>query len=298
MIAFVGMLLWGGPVVHASDSIQLRPLMYKEVLTPGQTKRGAVDIANASSAKVSLHVGVKFFKQIDDRGTLQFYEKPDQAAAIVPEYTDFDLEPKEALRLIFTIDSAKLPQGDVFAALMVSTQHKPTPDKQEIAPNLQIGTLLILQNGVAGPRRAEVSRLLLTPVQIGGDRLRGAVDVTNPAHPDTATGFFPRMKVRVEPWGAVTQFDGPLVYAGRTRTVDFSAPSDQFGIYKVTVTANTASTSRYVFLMTGKWVWLAPLILTVLILCIIGGIYAKKSRRRSPSSRSHSSRSASTKSKP
>lgn len=298
ILVAIGVSLTAGTVTHAGDSIQMRPLLYKETLTPGQTKRGAIDIANASTAKVSLHVSVKFFRQIDDNGTLQFYEKPDEAAAIVPEYTDFDLEAKEAMRLIFTVDSAKLPQGDVFAVIMVSTQNKSESGKQAITPNVQLGTLLILQNGAAGPRHAELSQLSLLPVQIGGAAVKGKVDVTNPADPDTSTGFFPQMKARVEPWGASTHFDGPLVYAGRTRTVDFSVPSDQFGIYKVTIGANDTTVSQYVFLMTGKWTWLAPVALGALTLCIIGITYAKKSRRHSTASRQDGSSSTGKKSKP
>lgn len=274
-MALVGL----GMPVHATQGIQVRPLMYRETLRPDQAKRGFVDISNASTDKVSLHVSVRLFRQTGDNGALEFYDKPDATAGIVPEYTDFDLESRDVLRLGFTIDGTKLPQGDVFAALFVTTKPSPTK-KQAIVPAVQVGTLLILQNGTLATRHAEISRLDVAQIQMGDSAIHGTVSVTNPANPVTPTGFFPQMKVTVAPWGATTQFEGPLVYAGRTRSFDFSVPSDQFGVYKVTVVANDAKLERYVFVMTGKWRVIVPVVVGLLIVIGAGGWWWKHHHRR------------------
>lgn len=252
---------------HAADLLQVRPLIYKEKLNKGEAKHGAVDIANGSDKPATYNLSVRLFRQVSNDGTLEFYDRPDITAGIHLDATEVDLQSKEAARITFSIDSSKLPSGDIFAVILVTTKHTPSP--QTIVPAAQVGTLLVLQNGEPGPRIDQIELLTVPRVQIG-DKLSGTVTVKNPASADTSTGFFPRMTVKIVPWGASTQFDGPLVYAGRSRTFDFSVPSSQFGLYKVIVTANNATASRYVFLITGKWRLILPLIAIVLV--IIAGL--------------------------
>lgn len=248
---------------HAADSLQIRPLIYKETLTSGQKKRGVVDVSNASDKTATIHMNVQLFRQIDNDGSLEFYDRPYVASAIIPDIQDFDLGPKEAVRIGFTVDSTKLPTGDIFAAIFATTQHSLMP--QAIVPAARVGTLLVLENGTPGPRQATISNITVAPFQIDS-KIKGTVSVYNPANPDTSTGFFPLINVQVSPWGESTKFDGPLVYAGRTRTFDFSVPSNQFGIYAVKVQANNATKTVYVFVMTGRWRILVPLITFAIIL--------------------------------
>ncbi|RYF28297.1 MAG: hypothetical protein EOO17_05115 [Chloroflexi bacterium] len=201
LVILIAVLLFNAQPASAADTLQLRPLMYKESLDVGESKRGVVDIANGSDQTAQVVLSVRFFRQTGDDGTLQFYDRPDETDGIVLDVSDIELSPKDAARIGFTVESSKLPQGDVFAAIFATTKS-------------------------AGP---------------------------NPADANKATGFFPNMKVSMAPWGRSTQFEGPLVYAGRTRAFDFSVPSSQFGIYQVTVGANGADDVRYVFLITGIW---------------------------------------------
>jgi hypothetical protein len=240
--------------------------MYKEKLDKGQVKRGAIDISNASTIDADYGLSVKLFRQVDSSGRLEFYENPDVTKGISLDISDISLKAKEVARVVFSVDSAKLPEGDIFAVIFVETKHAVSP--QAIVPAAQVGTLLVLENGKPGPRDAEISSLELTEVQTG-DEIKGAITVKNPAQTTGQTGFFPDMKVTVEPWGSSKQFSGPLIYAGNARTFDFSVPSNQFGIFKLTVSANGASESQYVFLATGQWK-AVPIIVLVIALAIAG----------------------------
>lgn len=285
LLAFIGVSLLMAPSASAADMLQVRPLLYKEKLENGQAKHGAIDIANGADTAAEYELTVKLFRQVSDSGALEFYDKPDAIEGIHLDATRIELKPKDAARITFSVDGSKLPAGDIFAVILVKTVHTTTP--QAIVPAVQVGTLLILQNGAPGPRAAVISDLTVTQIQTG-DAIKGTATIKNPAPADAATGFFPKMQVRLEPWGASTQFDGPLVFAGRSRTFDFSVPSSQFGLYKMTVTANNTSASRYVFLVTGKWRIIAPLLAVIVVgLVLLGIIITKIIRKRRRAKKHH-----------
>lgn len=261
----------------AEEGVQLRPLLYRESLDAGQQKRGVLDVANPTKEKVVMQVTVKLFRQKNDDGKLEFYEKPDVTVGIVPEYTEFELGPKDALQLAFTVDGNKLPQGDVLAAIFVKTKDSIKAGKPSINPSVEAGTLLILQNGKAGPRTVEIASLDVPLLQFG-ELVRGTASIKNPASDNRPSGFFPQIKVRIEPWGAKKEFEAPLVYVGRTRTFDFSLPSDQFGVYKVVFSANNATSERYIFVMTGKWRYLVPLGFVLILVAGGAGIWWRRRR--------------------
>jgi len=285
LVLMVCLVIGGGvilPQTAHADTLQVRPLLYKETLSKGEAKRGAIDIANGSQDKEEYALSVRLFRQVGDDGSLEFYDRPDVTDGILLDVTSIELNPKDAARITFTVDGSKLPQGDVFAVILVTTKHTTAPDS--IVPAAQVGTLLVLQNGQPGPRTAQIDTLSIPQIQTG-DKVTGTVTVKNPASMKQTTGFFPQMKVSIEPWGATTQFEGPLVYAGRARTFDFSVPSSQFGVYKMTVSANGSTESRYVFLMTGKWQVIAPLLgvalLGLIIVTVLGvRLYRKKHHGR------------------
>ena len=283
-LLLLGYCLWFAPSASAADMLQVRPLLYKEKIETGQVKKGAIDLANGSDAAAEYELSVRLFRQVDNEGSLEFYDKPDVTDGIHLDVTSIELKSKDAARVTFSVDSTKLPAGDVFAVIFITTKHTKTP--QAIVPAAQVGTLLVLQNGDPGPRTAQIEQLAVTQFQTG-DTIKGQVTIKNPAPADAATGFFPHMQVRLEPWGASTQFDGPLVYAGRARTFDFSVPSSQFGLYKMTVTANDASASRYVFLVTGKWKIIAQLLAVVLICLIALAVISSKIIRRKRRMKKH-----------
>lgn len=276
VVALGYMLLTSQPV-SAADSLQVRPLLYQETIEKNQAKRGAIDIANGSEIDAEYSLSVRLFRQASNDGSLEFYDNPDVTDGIQLDITEVALKSKEVARVTFGVDGAKLPEGDIFAVIFVTTKHATTP--HAIVPAAQVGTLLILQNGTPGPRQAEIQDLALPQIQTG-DKIKGTVTVRNPAAANVSTGFFPQMSVKVEPWGAASQFNGPLVYASKARTFDFSVPSNQFGFFKVTVTANNASQSQYVFLITGVWRTIVGIVLIALFIVAVGLTIWRVLRRR------------------
>jgi len=252
---------------HAADSLQIRPLLYKEKIEGDKTKRGIVDVANGGGKATDVTMNVQMFRQVDDDGTLQFLESDVVKKAIKTDIESFRLKPKEAVRVVFTIDGSKLPQGDIFAAIFATTKTKNTP--QAVTPEARVGTLLVLENGKPGPRNLTIPSLSLSRLQIGGSSIRGEMKIRNEADSMQTTGFFPKISTNVSPGGESTKFDGPLVSAGRTRTFDFSIPSNQFGIFRVNIKANDAQTARYVFVVTGVWRYIAPVLALLLLMLIV-----------------------------
>lgn len=241
------------PTDTHAQGVQIRPLMYEETLEPGETKKGFVDISNPANREVSLTTHVQGFKQIDGAGNLEFFDVDYLNDAIQLDFTEFTLGPKEAMRLYFTIDSKKMPEGDIFAALFARTQ--PGDSTDGVATSAEVGTLLVIENGNGGPRSVELSDLSLPYVSIG-TTIGGSVNVKNTANPEDSTGFFPQLTAKLGPvFETEEKFKGPLVFAGITRTVGFELPSNHFGFYNFTVSSHGTEANQWMFLITGWWRW-------------------------------------------
>ena len=243
--------------VGAAPGLQLRPLVYRDHLDSGSVKQGFLDISNPDEHAVEIMTSVQGFRQIDDQGTLQFYDDPALAKAILPDVQDVELGPHEALRLYFSIDSNRLPAGDVFAVIFARTVPK---SDQQIGQSVQVGTLLVLENGQTGARQASLQSLTMPFVQFGGGVQARAV-VHNDATSGTATGFYPELRMSLSPWGPQGQIEAPLVFAGHSRQVEVSLPANLFGFYMLTAKVGGTQQSQLLFAMTGYWQWLGPLVI-------------------------------------
>lgn len=236
-----------------AQGVQIRPLMYEEKLEPGETKKGFVDISNPANREVSLSTHVQGFKQVDAEGNLEFFDVEYLEEAIQLDFTEFTLGPKEAMRLYFTIDSKKMPEGDIFAALFART--KPSDTNEGISTAAEVGTLLVIENGNGGPRNVELTDLSLPYFYIGS-AISGSVNVRNTANPEESTGFFPQLTAKIGPvFESEEKFKGPLIFAGITRTVGFEMPTNHFGVYNFTVSSHGTETNQWTFLITGWWRW-------------------------------------------
>jgi len=230
-------------------SLKMQPLMYKEALQKGEKKKGFVDISNPSSSNIHLKTSVQAFRQIDDEGSLQFFDEPQITAGIIPDLKEFELGPREAIRLYFLVDGTKLPSGDVFGSLFVSTVPS---EKSGSATSVRLGTLFVLTNGTPGQRDAEITKLS-TGFWHFGDGVNGTFTVKNTAREGTATGFFPSVLAVIEPLGKQQQFDSKLVFAGHTRQNDFQLRSSRLGFYKIAVQYGDSKQEKWVFMATGYW---------------------------------------------
>ena len=255
-------------------SLKIAPLEYTTELKKGDVKKGYIDISNpdAKSAKVAL--SVQAFRQTDNQGSLEFYDSEQLLAGVKLDFDTITLRAGEAMRVYFLLDGTKLPSGDVFGAIMAST----VPDKSAgTAQAVSVGTLLMIQNGTPVAHTATIDSLSARWLQIG-DAITARFAVTNPEAQKKSTGFSPQITVALRPY-QVKGVQGPLLFAGRTRTVDFRQSGDYFGPMLLDVHYENSSRTQLIFAVTGYWRWLAPLSIAVVLATSVAIVHRKKSSR-------------------
>lgn len=151
----------------ANRGLQVRPLSYETVLQPDERQQGVVDVSNPSDEPVTVSVSVKGFRQTEDG--LEFYNDPQIAAGIRLDYNSLTLQGKEAYRLVFEVNAAKLPPGEVHAAVLFTTTSK---DDEMVAQQVSVGTLLVIDNKTIVPTPvdesgAEIANYILAGAAIG-----------------------------------------------------------------------------------------------------------------------------------
>lgn len=275
ILAIAGYMFFAAPPVLAEPTIGLQPLQYVETLKKGERKKAFIDVTNPSSQPTVVQFKVQAFKQINEKGTLSFYDDDKISNGISLDYQEREIPARKTLRLFFIVDGTKLPSGDVFAAIFAQTK----PDQGAAAPSVRVGTLLILTNGTPGVRQAIIESLKMPFVHIG-DSINGEVKIKNIAPANTSNGFFPKVTIDVWPFGPTKTITGPLVYAGNTRTIVFDEPSNRLGIYKISAIHGGSTKSQWALVVTGVWRWVLIVIFTVIIILIISYIYRQKHRRR------------------
>jgi hypothetical protein len=253
----------GHPQKAHAEGLQIRPLLYQEKLSPAESKKGYVDVSNASHTPVKIQLKVSGFRQTDSKGNLEFFDSEIASTAIKLDLTEVDLGPSEAVRVYFLIDGRKLPAGDNFAAIFAATKDATTTGA---APSAQVGTLLVLENGAGGSHSATVKKLA-APLLSFSDTLQATAEVQNTAAAKSSNAFFPNMTISLGPWpSASRQSRGPLVFAGITREVPVSiGTGNRLGFFKVSVATQDGKQERWLLLVTGIWRW-------ILIIIIIGGV--------------------------
>ena len=241
-----------GLPAHAA-SIKMQPLLYKEHIEKGEKKKGFIDISNPTGTVLKLTTSVQAFRQIDSKGAIEFYDDPQLRAGITPDYKEFTLAPRQAMRMVFLIDGTKLPQGNVFGALFV-TASDAAPFG--IGQAVRIGTILSLTNDTSSSQQFSIEKVDISPLQLG-DALEGKVTVKNNGEPKKTTGFYPAMSLRLGPiFSSSTRFDGPLIFPGITRDKSFVIEGSRIGFYKLSIYSrqtNKELGSRWVFVVTGWW---------------------------------------------
>jgi hypothetical protein len=245
-----------GTSAYADASLRVQPLQYQESLQKGERKKGFIDVSNPMSQVTKVKFTVEGFRQIDADGNLAFYPDEQLRQGIQLDYKEIEVPAKKTLRLFFIVDGAKLPTGDVFAAIFAQT----TPDQEVMMPAVRVGSLLILTNGTPGVRQAKIESLTMPLLQFGNS-IRGEVKVKNTAPVSSASGFFPEITLRTWPFGSAQIVKSPLIYAGNSRTISFNQPSNQVGVYKMTASYGASYSDRWVIVVTGIWRWLLPVIL-------------------------------------
>lgn len=266
VFACIASLIAQGQVAHA-DSLEIRPTIYQDIhLGKGERKKAYVDVLNPTATKQTVTMKAQAFRQTDDSGGLAFRDNEQVAKGVKLDLSEFELAPHEAIRVFFLLDGTILPSGDVFAAIFAES----TPAAQAAAQAVRVGTLLTITNGTPSSHVADVEDLSVGFFQVG-EAITARFLLHNPADETRATGFFPNVTVKMSPY-ATRQVKGPLLFAGRTRTIDYRQAGDYFGFVTIRVDAGGVAKSRIIFAVTGYWHWLAPLILA----CLGTGIFIVK----------------------
>lgn len=197
--------------------LKVAPLEYRTTLKKGERQEGFIDVSNPSTQKVTIRTSVQAFRQINDDGGLKFYDDEQIEAGIKPELATFTLGARQALRLYFTIDGTKLPKGDCFAALFL-TSSTATP-RTGVGQLVRVGTLFSIVNQTPGERKAEVTGLNLPFFQLS-DEVKGSYKVKNTG--SGASGFYPTVTIKESPGGHTKNQTSSLSFGGRERENDFT----------------------------------------------------------------------------
>ena len=262
--------------VGAMSSLKIQPLSYETQLQKGERKTGFIDISNPSGQKITVLSSVQAFRQIDDDGNLEFYDSEAVVKGITPDLKSFTLGPREAQRMVFELDGAKLPEGDVFGALFFTT--KPD-DGGAVSQAVRVGTLFIIENGTPGSRKAAISSIQTDFVHIGS-AIDGNYTVKNTAEAGKATGFTPLVNLKLSPFGSTQQRDSSLVFAGRERSNDFSYRTNLFGLYRLSATYDGSSQSRWVLVLPTWLLWVGGAMIIMVVSLFV--IRRRKQHRTRP----------------
>lgn len=253
--------------VIASDAgalgLKVAPLEYRTSLEKDEKKRGFIDIANPISQRIKVTTSVQAFRQTDNNGSLQFFDDSQIKAGIVPELTTFVLEPREALRMFFTVDGAVLPEGDVYAAIFFTTE--PAVVRVGVGQQVRVGTIISLVNHTPGERNAVVTDLQLPFMQLGS-QIRGTYAIENTGN--NTSGFYPKVEITAWIGGEERRQQGALVFGGNTRTNYFELDAG-FGIKRISVKYAGSVRSAWVLLLPS-WSVAVFVVLAVLAVVEIG----------------------------
>lgn len=241
------------------------PGEYRVELAQDEKKKGFIDVRNPLGEEVTVNVSVQGFRQANNEGNLEFFENPDLREGILVDLDSFSLKANETMRMYFMVDGTKLPKGDIFGAVFFTTK----PVKQSgVSEAVRVGTLLSIVNGQPGERKAEVTELSSSFLQLNNE-LTGWYSIKNTSNNSARNGFYPRVDVSLNPFMVHKEQDSSLVFAGKERKNNFSLDiGSRLGLYSLKVKHGDSSREKLVFVATGFWRY----VVAVAFLTIVAGI--------------------------
>lgn len=255
-------------------ALKVAPLEYKTDLKKGEKKSGFIDVSNPTSQAVNVTVSVQAFKQIDDNGGLQFYPEEQIAEGVTTDLKKLELGPREAVRMSFTIDGNKLPQGDVFGAIFFTTE--PTQPKNGMGQQVRVGTLLSVVNTTPGYRSAAVVAASVALVQLSSN-LQGSYVIKNTGK---SGGFYPEVVISSWPSGEKKTIKGSLVFAGRERQNDFNFDAG-YGVHRIEIGYEDSKKTTWAIAVAP---WMLVLFAMIVLVVAIEILLLHKRRRSTPRS--------------
>lgn len=277
-ILALSLMLIGVVGVHSSASaigLKIAPLEYRTTLKKGETKKGFIDISNPTGEAVRVKTSAQAFRQVDDEGTLQFYNDAQLTAGVKLDLDDFELGPREAVRMYFLLDSTKLASGDVYGAIFFTTE--PTKAANGVGQSVKLGTLLSIVNGAPSVHQAAITALDVPWLQLD-DHIKGSYTIKNTTNTSGATGFYPDVAVHAAPFGAKQTSTGKLIFAGRSRENEVSVPVFPLSIHRLSVDFQGSKKTQWVVNATPLAIIIAGLIL-VITAFIVRVLFIRRKRR-------------------
>lgn len=254
--------------------LKIAPLEYRTTLKSGEFKKGFIDISNPENTKVIVRTSVQAFRQTDNNGTLEFYDDEQLTRGVKLDLKDFELGPREAVRMYFLLDSKALPTGDSYGGIFFTTE--PTKPTQGSGQSVKLGTILSIVNGTPGSRKAIVTHLDIPSFQLD-TKVNGTYAVKNTGDPDTSSGFYPQVTLSVNPFGEKRSQTSKLVFAGRTRENVFTVNTPPLGFYNVKVAYGDSVQSKWIFIANPGAV--AVLVLVVSLVIAVLKVYLRHFRK-------------------
>lgn len=240
---------------------KVSPLLYEAKIDAGEVKKGYIDISNPNDATTTFSVELESFKQVNNRGELAFESASDYSLGIKFDYDEFTLEPRESLRLYFIIDSDKLPKGGVYATVFFRTiENGVVPDLTSIQPSTRVGTLLMIENGGGGAKRAEISSLEAPFFQIGKS-IKVDARVKNTGG-ENGLAFFPKVTAKLQPFGSENTKKSKLLFPEIERTTPLVLSGSYLGFLRVKAVVGENEAYTWIFAATGWGRLLAVILLT------------------------------------
>lgn len=267
----VAAIIFGGSTRVDALALQLQPLDIKTTLNKGETQKGFLDIANSGGETVKVKTSVQSFRQVDNKGNLQFYSDDKVSAGIALDESEITLGPREVFRMYYALTGAKLPEGDVSAAIFFTTE---TGEVNGVTPAIRVGTLFHITNGQSGGRQAEITGLSVPFLQLNG-KIVGDYTVKNTSDPSKGGGLFPDVDVKVAPFDQKQTETSSLVFPGIERNNQFTLSTNRFGFYYVQ--AQYGNSTR------GVWVFVASLwhlvVIAAAVLAALGYVFRRRLRK-------------------
>lgn len=257
----------------AALGLKIAPLEYRATLKKAERKKGFIDVSNSSDRRITVKTSVQSFTQVDDNGTLQFFDSEQVSSGVLLDLNEFELGPRQAIRMFFVLDGTKLPSGDVYAGIFFTVA--PSKVTNGIGQSVRLGTLLSIVNGTPGQRKAEITALQ-APGFVMGDTIKGTYTVKNTGD-TSSTGFYPRVALSVVPLGDNQTQTSKLVFAGRSRENSFTLKAPLIGLYKVGAAYGESSRSKWVMVLQP----IAIVYLIILGLIAWIGLFIYRRRTRS-----------------
>lgn len=244
-------------------SLKVAPLKFQESLVGPDTKIGYIDVSNPTDAAVTVKTSVQGMKQVNERGELAFFDDPALARGVTLASDTITLGPREAVRMPFSLDPRRLPQGGVYGAIFFqSTPTVSTVNANVVYQSVRVGSLLIIDNGGHGLKQGDL-KARFGFLQFGSG-LTGSVRYHNTGKAPKAIAFNPTIQTKVWPWGSWQYTTGPLVFPGNTRPFSVTKTGSYFGLLPVQV-RDTATGRHHTVVVVAVTGWGRALLAILII---------------------------------